>query len=98
MTAAWYPPGRLVTDGKVTSVTMLASNSGLHHPMWLEKGQHLRLLGLYGRDLGLSWFDTVILTAKGFWDCGAPPLGTELNRAKTPRSTSEGRVFGQEQE
>lgn len=82
MTAAWYTPGRLVTDGKVTSVTMLVSNSGLHHPIWLEKGQHLRLLGPYGRDLGLPGFETVILTAKGIGIAGVLPLALDLAERK----------------
>ena len=82
MTAAWYTPGRLVTDVKVTSITMLVSNHSLHHPLWLEKNQNLRLLGPYGRDLGLSGYETVILTAKGIGIAGVLPLALSLAERK----------------
>ena len=95
MTAAWYTPGRLVTDIKVTSVTMLVSNHSLRRPLWLDKNQNLRLLGPYGRDLGLSGYETVILTAKGIGIAGVLPLALSLAERKLHDNRIKGEYFSQ---
>lgn len=62
MAALWYEPD---IEGKGSTVTFLVVHSGPLRSLRFRKGERLLMDGLYGQDLNLKSFESVMLVAHG---------------------------------
>ncbi|KAJ0103727.1 uncharacterized protein J7T55_001743 [Diaporthe amygdali] len=62
MAALWYEPD---LDGRGSTVTFLVLHSGPLRSLCSRKGERLLMDGLYGQDLNLDSFKSVMLVARG---------------------------------
>lgn len=74
MAALWYEPD---LEGKGSTVTFLVLHSGPLRSLRFKKGERLLIDGLYGQDLNLKSFESVMLVAHG------PGIAGVLSTART---------------